>query len=405
MLRKSFFLILIVVVSLGQLSQAAVKNVVLMIGDGMGFEQVKAASLYAYGKEKKLPFEKYYRGEVTTHSANSYLQDDHATDSAAAATAMATGQKVNDEVVSQKAGKPIQTIIEHSQKIGKAAGLVTTKFLTDATPAAFAAHTRDRDYYWEIADDYLNQTRPNILFGAYLASGKGMTEAKSVRAGYTVVKTRQEMSSIVSTMEQNPQKEFFIAGLFSPEEMPWEYDYYYPSKNLLSQIIKNFIPSYDTIPHLSEMTAAALNMLDNDANGFFLMVEGGKIDEAEHDNLIRFSVFETLEFANAFQVVLDWAGSRDDTLIIVTADHECGGLVVKKNRRKGFMPEVLWSSEDHTGANVPIYAVGVGAREFVGVIDNTQIFTIIMKLTLVPSAVEGNEQNVEQVTYQQKEPN
>ncbi|MCJ7777134.1 MAG: alkaline phosphatase, partial [Sedimentisphaerales bacterium] len=113
----------------------------------------------------------------------------------------------------------------------------------------------------------------------------------------------------------------------------------------------------------------------------------------------------TLEFANAFQVVLDWAGSRDDTLIIVTADHECGGLVVKKNRRKGFMPEVLWSSEDHTGANVPIYAVGVGAREFVGVIDNTQIFTIIMKLTLVPSAVEGNEQNVEQVTYQQKEPN
>ena len=119
MVRKSCLIILIVLLVLfAQTSSAAIKNVILMIGDGMGFEQVKAASFYAYGEEKSLPFEKYYRGEVTTHSANSYTHDLHATDSAAAATAMATGQKIKDDVVSQKAGKPIETILEISKKMG-----------------------------------------------------------------------------------------------------------------------------------------------------------------------------------------------------------------------------------------------------------------------------------------------
>ena len=94
--KSCLFIVITIFISLGQTSQAAVQNVILMIGDGMGFEQVKAASLYAYGEEGKLPFEKYYRGEVTTHSADSYLNNDHATDSASSATAMATGQKTNN---------------------------------------------------------------------------------------------------------------------------------------------------------------------------------------------------------------------------------------------------------------------------------------------------------------------
>jgi alkaline phosphatase len=413
MVRKSCLIISIVLLVLFvQPSRAVVKNVILMIGDGMGFEQVKAASLYAYGDEECLPFEKYYRGEVTTHSANSYLQDDHATDSAASATAMATGQKVNNKVISQKSGKPIKTILEYFKEQGKATGLLTTKYLTDATPAGFAAHTKHRENYSEIADDYLKQTRPNILFGAYLASGKGLTEEKSANAGYTVVKTREQMMHAVEVVGQNSIEEVFIAGLFSPDAMPWEYNYYYPDKNPLSQLLKRSTPSYDTVPHLSEMTEVTLNILDNDPNGFFLMVEGARIDSAGHDNLIKFNVFETLEFANAFQVALDWAENRNDTLIIVTADHECGGLVVKKNCGRGFMPKVFWGSTGHTGLNVPIYAVGEGAKEFVGVIDNTEIFSIIMKLTLVPSVargeqsrtVEGNEQTTEKITYQQTEP-
>jgi alkaline phosphatase len=294
---------------------------------------------------------------------------------------MATGQKVKNKVISEKDKKPIQTILEFLQKQGKATGLVTTVPLTHATPAGFGAHTRHRDRNRDIAYDYLNQTRPNILFGAYYKNGKGMTEEKAKEANYTVVKNLKQMQSIVKSVEHNFLEDVFIAGLFCPEGMPWEYDYYNPRRNPLSDEIKSDIPSYNTIPHLSEMTGAALSILDNDTDGFFLMVESGKIDWAGHDNIIEDNVFETLEFAKSFQVALNWIQDQNDTLIIVTADHECGGLKVVKERRKGFMPEVIWTTGDHTGLNVPIYAIGPGAEEFVGVIDNTEIFAIIKKLT------------------------
>jgi alkaline phosphatase len=382
MLRKKCLLIVIIVLLLlVQTSWAGVKNVVLMIGDGMGFEQVEAASLYAYGREGSLSFEKYYRGEMMTHSANSYLQKSHATDSAAAVTAMATGQKVDNGVLSQKEDKSIKTILEYLQQQGKATGLVTTVPVTHATPAGFGAHTDNRNNYGEIADDYLNQTRPNVLFGAYYKNGKGMTETKAKQADYVVAQTREQMHHIVWSADQNPTEEVFVVGLFSPDGMPWEYDYYNPHRILFPEEKKSDSPSYDAVPHLSEMTSAAISLLGNDPDGFFLMVEGGKIDWACHDNVIEHCVFNTLEFDKAFQVVLNWAEDRDDTLILVTADHECGGLWVVKNRGKGFMPEVFWGSTKHTGANVPVYATGPGAEEFVGVIDNTELFTIILELS------------------------
>jgi alkaline phosphatase len=381
MLRKSYLLIAIVLfLLLAQTSQAELKNVIIMIGDGMGFEQVKAASLYAFGEEKSLPFEKYYRGEVMTHSANSHKSGNHATDSAASGTAIATGQKVKNGVISQKSGEPIKTILEYLKEKGKATGLVTTVPITHATPAAFGAHTRKRSNYTDIANDYLKQTRPNILFGAYYKNGKGMTEAKARQADYMVVKNRYQMKHAVWLAEQDADSEMFVAGLFCPDGMPWEYNFYCLQKNPLSKTTETSTLSYKTLPHLSEMTEAALHILDNDSDGFFLMVEGGTIDWAGHDNVIEDNIFETLEFACAFQVVLDWTQNRQDTLIIVTADHECGDLKVVKAFKKGIMPEVFWGSKKHTGDNVPIYTVGHGAEEFKGIIDNTEIFTITMEL-------------------------
>ena len=382
MSHKSHLLVLFVVLLLpGPVSWAAVKNVILMIGDGMGFEHIKAASLYAYGEEAKLSFEQYYRGEVTTHSANSYRVSDHATDSAAAATAMATGQKVNNDVISEQSRKPIKTILEHLQEKGKATGLVTTVPITHATPAGFGTHNRDRDNYRDIANDYMTQTRPNLLFGAYYKNGRGMTIEKAKQSEYAVATTKQQMLDMVGPIDNNSTEVFYLAGLFSPEEMPWEYYYYHPHKILFPLDDRETVPDYDTIPHLSEMTSAALRVLDNDPDGFFLMVEGGMIDWAAHDNIIELNVFETLEFDRAFRAVMDWAQEREDTLIVVTADHECGGLKVMESNRRGFMPEVFWGTKEHTGVNVPIYVVGEGAREFVGVIDNTDIFKIIMNMT------------------------
>jgi alkaline phosphatase len=106
------------------------------------------------------------------------------------------------------------------------------------------------------------------------------------------------------------------------------------------------------------------------------MVEGGRIDHAGHSNNIRRNVFETLEFSNSVQEVLDWVAGHDDTLVLVTADHETGGLTVLQNNGQGVFPDVSWSTTGHTGVNVPIYAWGVNAELVYGVLDNTDLFHI-----------------------------
>jgi alkaline phosphatase len=141
--------------------------------------------------------------------------------------------------------------------------------------------------------------------------------------------------------------------------------------------------SYSTLPHLSEMTGVALDILDNDTDGFFLMIEGGRIDHAGHDNLIRDNISETIEFAAAVQEAINWAAGRTDTLIIVTADHETGDLEVLQNAGEGVWPEdtaepkdVDWGSTGHTGVNVPVYAWGVNAHTVGGIMDNTDMFEL-----------------------------
>lgn len=333
-------------------SQTAPKNIILFIGDGMGHEEIKAASMYKTGGIGGLVFEQFkYRTSMTTYSADSEV-----TDSAASATAMATGVKVNNGVISMAFpgdGADLKTMLEYFKEQHKSTALVTTTYINHATPACFAAHVPKRSQLEEIAEDYFQRSRPNILFGA---AGHGVTEKKAVEAGYIVVKNSAELRKL------DTENVVMVSGQFG-SDIPYEYD------------------GLGDLPHLSEMTTAALRILDNNKRGFFLMVEGGKIDWAGHKNNLARNVGETVEFAHSIETALEWNKGRDDTLIVVTADHETGGLKVLKNNGKGRLPQVSWSTKGHTAVNVGVYARGPGAEEFTGPMDNTDIFHKIMTVS------------------------
>ncbi|MGQ9652248.1 MAG: alkaline phosphatase, partial [Phycisphaerae bacterium] len=338
-------------------------NIIFLIGDGMGFEQVKAAGLFLNGQEGTLAFESWpHQAEVSTYSANSEV-----TDSAASATAMATGHKVNNGVISQAIpgdGRPLETILERFAAMGRGTGLVTTTEITDATPACFAAHTMDRGKNPDIAECYLNQTRPNVLFGG----GKTLKVDAAMAAGYTVVTDRAGLEQL------DTESVTHVAGLFGEGHMPYEYDYL-AKKDL----------QYDVLPHLSEMACVAMRILDNNPRGFFLMIEGGKIDHAGHGNDLQRNVHETIEFARTAQRVMDQVGGRCDTLVVVTADHETGGLKVIRGNGQGVLPTVTWSTKGHTPVRVPAYAWGLGAHHVSGIMDNTQWFRIGLGLAPLPA--------------------
>lgn len=323
------------------------ENVILFIGDGMGNEHVKAARGY---NGAPLSFEALpYQAQVTTHSANNSV-----TDSAASGTAIATGVKVNNYVVSLALpgdGSELETSLELHQKLGRKTGLVTTTYLTHATPATFGAHETDRNNYSEIGLDYLNRSRPNVLFGG---GGNGLTPASTIAAGYSVATEGSGFDAL------NPATEY-LSAQFGVTYMPYEADY---------------LTATYPYPHLSDMVGKALEALQSDPDGFFLMVEGGMIDQACHSNQLERSVHETLELSRAVQVALDWAASRDDTLILVTADHETGGLKVTQDNGTGAYPTVTWSTTGHTGVTVPAYAWGLDAERVTGLLDNTDIHRI-----------------------------
>ncbi|MFC1670306.1 alkaline phosphatase [Spirochaetota bacterium] len=351
-IKKLFSLLAVILVFLfaGCKDNSALekRNIILFIGDGMGSEQIRAARYYNFDEGNYFGFEKFtYQGQMITESANSEI-----TDSAASATAMATGIKVNNGVISMKLpgdGTNLETILEYYNNKGKYSGIITTAHVTHATPAAFGAHETSRSNYSDIALDYLS-SRPNVIMGG---GGYGIIDQNFTDVGYTVISDKTGFLAI------NNDSDSFLACLFGTDNLPYIYD------------------DNTTYPSLSQMVSVGINLLNRNEEGFFLMVEGGRIDHAGHDNNITRLIFETIEFAKAVDVAHDWASDRKDTLIIVTADHETGGLEVITNNGKGSIPEVLWSTTGHTGTNVPVFAIGIGANKISGIIDNTDIYNVI----------------------------
>ena len=324
-------LLLVCVVLLAPLGSTAgqANNIILMIGDGMGPAQFGAAWLYSNRVLKK----ELQMVEVMQSGKTAYLVNDTAdtmvTESAAAAGQIATGKKMTARALSMEAdGKtPVQTILEIAKARGMAAGLVTTSGITDATPAAFAVHVAHRSEETAVAEQELRAGVEILLGGRKqfflpeISAGKRkdgrnlLDEAR--RAGYAVVDTADELRRVKGKR---------VLGLFNMGNMAYEID-----------------RAGTNEPSLAEMTAKTLETLAQNPQGFFAMIEGGRIDHASHRNDAAATIRDTLAFDEAVGVALDFQRKYPETLLIVTADHETGGMGVIGNSK---------DSTDYIGMNL-----------------------------------------------------
>ena len=356
------------VAGVSHLAQAAGPNIVLFIGDGMGFEHVQAGRLYKSGSDATpLTFEKLpYHGQATTK-----LPDGTVTDSATAGTALATGyQHPVNGVISMGTDNSIKTTIHELAKAkGLRTGIITTDSISGATPGAFGAHEPSRTFEADIRYDYLmddatyphRASLPNVLFGGgfddpYLVPGANATYvAIANSSGYSFVKTAGGLSAM-------PPAEHAL-GLFGSGWAP----------------MASFVTGDTAQPRLPQMVAKALALLQNNSGaGFFLMVEGALIDKLSHSNDRNFTP-EVAQLDLAVQEALTWAtANAQELLVIVTADHETGGVNVPDGQAvaPGTIPAMTFSSTGHTGAAVPVYANWPEALQG-QTIDNTEVFYIM----------------------------
>jgi alkaline phosphatase len=344
-------------------------NIILFIGDGMGQMQVDTASLYRHGRVGALRIDQLpVRSTLSTESASSRV-----TDSAASATAIATGRKVNNGVLSVAIpgdGADLPTIFDVARRQGYTTGLVTTTHLTHATPAAFVAKQAKRSEYAAIGRDMLT-FKPLVMLGG---GGFGLSPEMAEEAGYDHVVT--DKHALRRLANEQHVVSGSVAGLFGEDHLPFVWYEMQAERS-----------AYEDLPHLRETTAAAVRILQQH-QPYILMVEGGRIDHACHgprvyeqmkpEERLPLCVHETLAFDDAVAEALKLAG--DQTLIVVTADHETGGMAILQPGKQGRYSTVTWSTHGHTDVQVPLRAIGPGSEHFAAPLDNTDIFHRLNKI-------------------------
>ncbi|MEU6701225.1 alkaline phosphatase [Pseudonocardia sp. NPDC046786] len=345
--------------------EPAAKNVILVIGDGMSDTQILASRYLDRGRDEPLAMETVpHRARAATFSA-----DDLVTDSAAAASSMGSGTLVENgslNVTPDGANTLDETLGVLAQQAGKGVGLISTRDIANATPAGFASSVPDRDLQSEIAGQYLDNGIDVLLGGGesfFLPAGTAgehcaaeetdRTDGRDLfadyaAAGYTVARDRDQLLAADADR---------LLGVFECTDMNYDRE------------------RTPVEPTLAEMTDAALATLSRDDDGFFLMVEGGMIDPAAEDNDGANAMGDTIALDRAVERVLEFAQGRDDTLVVVTADHEAGGmaLVFEERAEETFTAadgrpiRIAWATNPgHTGAPVPVRATGPGSERFDG---------------------------------------
>lgn len=324
------------------------KNVILMIGDGMGTSQV-FAGITANGGHLFLDNFKHV-GFSRTQSASHYI-----TDSAAGGTALSTGQKTYNGAIGVNTDTvAIKTILEMAEEKGLATGLVSTSAITHATPASFIAHQGARGSYEDIAADFLKTDIDVFIGGGYKhfavrKDGRDLT-GELKQKGYQVLRSMDEIAKVKSGK---------LAGLTADEH---------------NEI---FSKRKMSLPQSSE---TAINILAQNKKGFFVMIEGSQIDWGGHQNHTGYIVGEMLDFDQTIGKALEFAANDKETLIIVTADHETGGMALTGGDMKKGMVKGGFPTGDHTATMVPVFAYGPGAENFTGIMENTDIAKKIMSL-------------------------
>ncbi|PGB02983.1 alkaline phosphatase [Bacillus toyonensis] len=420
-------------------SNTKIKNVIVLIGDGMGPSYMTA---HRYMKDNPKTFEmestafdKYLVGTQKTYSEDEH---ENITDSASAATAMAAGVKTYNAAISVDNDKTeVKTVLEQAKEQGKSTGLVATAEITHATPAAFGAHDMHRENMDAIANDYFDEKvkgkhKVDVMLGGgmknFVREDRNLTE-EFKKSGYSYVTDREQL-----LQDKNNQ----ILGLFAPGGLD------------------KMIDRNEKTPSLEEMTQAAIERLNKNKNGFFLMVEGSQIDWAGHDNDIVGAMSEMEDFERAFKAAIEFAKKDKQTLVVATADHSTGGLSVGANdaynfkvkpikaakRTPDFMANEIvkgasveetlntyidlpltseeikaikdvepskdvtkidnaieaifnkrsitgWTTGGHTGEDVNVYAFGPGKYVFSGVQENTNIAKRVFAI------VDGSDPNKE----------
>lgn len=323
------------------------RNVILLIGDGMALPQVSAA---LYSNNNKLNLEQF--SIIGFHKPSS--ASDLITDSAAGATAFACGVKTyNGAIAMTKDTLPCFTILEELDALGYATGLVATSTLVHATPASFVAHQPLRVFYEAIATDFLNA-------GLDLAIGGGKRYFdRREEDERNLVKELQQKGYIVSDYFREE-----LTQITSVSKRP--FFYFSADKHPLTHAAGR-----DYLPYATDFALSFLRRRSD--KGFFLMIEGSQIDWGGHSNDGGLAVDETLDFDEAVGQALKFARKDGETLVLVTGDHESGGLALNPGSRMNDL-QLAFTTNGHTAALVPVFAYGPSAGLFAGIYDNTEIY-------------------------------
>tara|TARA_B000000609_G_scaffold152056_1_gene139084 strand:- start:718 stop:2040 length:1323 start_codon:yes stop_codon:yes gene_type:complete len=350
------------------------KNIILLISDGMSLTQVSTYRLLKGGPNERIAVDKFpVSGIVLTHSENAIV-----TDSASSATAFSTGRKTNNGALGlDEDNKILENFTEIIDRYGYVSSLISTSEITHATPAAYASHV---DLRWKTDEISLQMMESKVM--TILGGGRHFFLPEDLGGKRSDgLNLLEQMESSRMVMTEKKELDSFdhsdlgkVVGLFADEALR---DKEKPENHVFE-------------PSSSEMLNFAINRSEkfneNGCKGFFIMLEGSQVDWAGHANDLNYLKREMQDFDEAVELALDYAIQNPDTLVIATADHETGGLLIESSSPTDYTaPEVKFSFNtgigygSHTGVPVPVYAYGPGSENFTGTLDNTDIFYAMLE--------------------------